>query len=105
MEKCWHKSKLDIKWCHIILGLNENNDLIINKARNNILTIIAYAIYKSWVVIDDNKVNYKYIDISQKIKQSLFIYVNIYTITFLYDKKWFKVFKSLTEKIISDHID
>ena len=36
--------------------INENNDLILIKARNSILTI-AYAIYKSWVVIDSSKVN------------------------------------------------
>ena len=79
--------KLDIKWCHIVLGLTENNDLILNKARNNILTIIAYAIYKSLVVIDDNKSNYKYNNILQN---NLLLFMLIYIARFYMTKNGLK---------------
>ena len=44
--------KIDLCWENIVFGLNENN--LINIARNNVITIVAYAIYASFIKYCEN---------------------------------------------------
>ena len=41
--------KLNMKWQHNVLGLEEVTAEKLNKARNNIITMTAYYVYSTWV--------------------------------------------------------
>ena len=91
---------LDITWSHIILGLNENDGTsIFNKTRNNIITIAAYSIYATWVKCGNDKENFKYIDLNQKVQSYFIWYQSLYK-HFKKQDKWFQIFFMFMDKII-----
>ena len=88
--------KLDIKWKHVVLGLNEAS--YINNVKNNIITIISYAIYTSWLSCDENKDNYKFVNVSSRIKNYIVFYKQVYGLL-NFKKQWFTLFNTLLNGI------
>ena len=68
--------KLDIRWFHIIIGLNEDSSF--NIARNNIISIIVYSIYLLWVKCGNTKSDFKHCNVLNNLKSCLLFYQNIY---------------------------
>ena len=62
--------KLDIKYKHLILGDNETNSFI--KSRNLIINYIQYAIYKHWIMSENNKINFSTNCLLSFVKKDLF---------------------------------
>ena len=86
-----HILKLDIKYKHLILGDNETNGYI--KSRNLIINYIQYAIYKHWIMSENNKINFSTNCLLSFVKKDLFsrsIYVTD------------KYFHMLCDKIIKE---
>ena len=81
------------------LGLLEDGQDI-NKARNNIISIIAYSIYISWVKCDESKMSYKYINIGKNIVNSINHYDNMYKKIVL-KLPWGKHFHSMCHTLVA----
>ena len=92
--------KININWSHIVLGCREENENCINKCRNNIITIIAYAIYASWVKCEDSKDSYKNVNIRLKVNMYLTFYLKVYK-NIIVNQKWLKLFENTVNDIIN----
>ena len=92
--------QIDIKWKDIVLGLNDNNT--INIARNNIFTVLAFAIYSTWVKHHqpDQQTAYSEVGIQRCVISYLLMYKSIFK-NFKYPRKWFSIFERYTTKIIT----
>ena len=91
--------KLNILWHHIVLGLDENNAEKINKSRNNIISIIAYAIFATWVKSGETKENFQYQNLEITILNYLSHYMNIFK-RFDVKLNWFKKYCSYVELLV-----
>ena len=80
--------EVKIKWKHIVLGLAEDVPNSRNIARNNLISIIAYSIYCSWVKCDKSNQSYKFTNIEKSIKRYLDTYKCIFK-TSKSMKPWF----------------
>ena len=66
--------KLKLTYKHLALGLDEDGMQNINTARNNVISVIAYGIYCTWVKCEDSKQSYKYISLNQSVKHYIYHY-------------------------------
>ena len=41
--------RVNIKWKHLVIGLDERYSEIMNKAKHMIITIVVYSIFTGWV--------------------------------------------------------
>ena len=92
--------KMKLSYKHIILGLDQENVHFVNSARNTIISIVAYAIYCTWVKCEDSKQSYRFI----KLKQSIKNYLNNYKCLFQACKiklPWFYCFNLYCKNIVS----
>ncbi len=62
--------KVNITFKHIVVGNIEDNDFI--KNRNVLISYIAYAIYKFWVMSENGKTNFKRDCLVSFVKADLF---------------------------------
>ena len=99
-EKVGEILKLKILWHHLVLGLNENNAEQINKTRNNILSIIVYAIFATWVKCGDRKENFKYLNLETNVCNYLSNYTNVFK-RFDIKLTWFVKYYSYVEMILN----
>ena len=92
--------QIDIRWKHVVLGLNENN--IINMAKNNVFTIISFCIYATWVKYHQPECTSSYGNVVFKhiVVSYLSNYKHIYQ-KFLHRKPWFNIFDKIVDELIS----
>ena len=70
--------RVNIKWKHLVIGLDERFSEIMNKAKNMIITIVAYSIFAGWVKCGESKESFKYINIfSQNFYTNCYGIVNL----------------------------
>ena len=104
VKTIWNKVgtllKVDLSWKHIVIGLHEEGEKDINTVRNNILSIIAYSIYISWVKCDDSKCTYKFVNIDKNVKNYLNHYCYMYNII-LVKKPWKKGFDDTCHTLLT----
>ena len=105
VKTIWNKVgtllKVDLSWKHIVIGLHEEAEKDINTVRNNILSIIAYSIYISWVKCDDSKCTYKFVNIDKNVKNYLNHYYYMYDII-LVKKPWKKGFDVTCHSLLTN---
>ena len=69
---------MDVTWSHVILGLNEIYAKEINQSRNNIISIICYSIYATWVKCGDTKESFKYQNLTLCVTNYLIYCLNLF---------------------------
>ena len=92
--------KLKLTYKHLALGLDEDGMQNINTARNNVISVIAYGIYCTWVKCEDSKQSYKYISLNQSVKHYIYHYNCIFQACET-KRPWFNIFNNYCNKILS----
>lgn len=92
--------QIQLQWKDIVIGLNENNT--VNIAKNNILTIVAFSIYATWVKFHqpNQDIIYKQVNLHECIRNYLIYYNKIYK-QFDTNKEWYNIFNVFTNKVIA----
>ncbi len=62
--------KLDVQYKHIVIGNTEENDYI--SCRNLLISYVAYAVYKFWIMAENKKLNFNTTNIIKFVKKDLF---------------------------------
>ena len=62
--------KVDIKYKHIVIGNISDNEYV--QARNLLISYCSYAIYKMWIMFENDKIDYRSICMRQFIAKDLF---------------------------------
>ena len=60
---------IEVQYKHIVLGNHVENDYI--KARNLVISYVSYAIYKHWILSENNIVNFHTTSLLHFIKKDL----------------------------------
>lgn len=92
--------QVDLKFYHVIIGLDETYAEVTNKAKNTLITVICYSIFVSWIRCGDSKERYKYINLWNNMKISLNYYKKIFS-NFLSGERWFKKYSTLVHNLNS----
>ena len=86
--------KLDIKWHHLVIGLDEKYAEITNKSKNTVVVITCYSIFLAWIKSGDLKENYRYRNLWNNTKMYLNYYERVFS-KFLSEKKWFRQYAAI----------
>ncbi len=82
---------LDVRYRHIIIGNRDENNL--TKARNLLLSYIKFCFYKIWIMAENDKLDFKNVNVAQFLKDYLFRKSCIISNP---------VFKRLCDKVVSN---
>ena len=52
--------RVNIKWKHLVIGLDEKYSEIVNKAKHMIIAIVVYSTFAGWVKCGESKESFKY---------------------------------------------
>ena len=99
-EEISYALKLNLTYKHLALGLDEDAMQNVNTARNNVISVIAYGIYCTWVKCEDSKQSYKYISLNQSVKHYIYHYNCIFQASET-KRPWFNIFNTYCNKILS----
>ena len=90
--------RVNIKWKHLVIGLDERYSEIMNKAKNMIITIVVYSIFAGWVKCGESKESFKYINIWNNALSKLNLYLKIFS-EFVHKLLWYSKFNKLIEEL------
>ena len=90
--------RVNIKWKHLVIGLDERYSEIMNKAKNIIITIVVYSIFTGWIKCGESKESFKYINIWNNALSKLNLYLKIFS-EYVHKLLWYSKFNKLIEEL------